>query len=32
VTFHVGDESVIIDGRDEMRPETKILRQSPAKQ
>jgi LPS export ABC transporter protein LptC/lipopolysaccharide transport protein LptA len=32
VTFHVGDESVIIDGRDEMRPETKILRQGPVKQ
>lgn len=29
VTFHVGDESVIVDGRDEMRPETKILRQTP---
>jgi LPS export ABC transporter protein LptC/lipopolysaccharide transport protein LptA len=32
VTFHVGNDSVIIDGRDEMRPETKILRQSPVKQ
>jgi LPS export ABC transporter protein LptC/lipopolysaccharide transport protein LptA len=32
VTFHVGDESVIIDGRDEIRPETKILRQPPVKQ
>jgi LPS export ABC transporter protein LptC/lipopolysaccharide transport protein LptA len=32
LTFHVGDESVIIDGRDEMRPETKILRQGAVKQ
>jgi LPS export ABC transporter protein LptC len=32
LTFHVGDESVVIDGRDEVRPETKILRQGSVKQ
>jgi len=31
LTFHVGDESIVIDGREEVRTETKILRQGPLK-
>ena len=32
LTFHVGDESVVVDGHEEMRPETRILRQGAVKQ
>ena len=31
LTFHVGDDSIVIDGREEIRTETKILRQGAVK-